>query len=1565
MNTIKVYLAESGRVADLKKDFPLYQGQYQNKLLNVFVPTSIMAPSFTSQSASGVVLADYVASTSVKIGMTYTARDGSIKVSKNYYMRYLKTLTYQGIEYALYERKLPQEFTLYAGQGANAPILIANVVNIEQQTENGSPVVLSVITSQTCALDVMASTNLDQDESIEPSELDNINAQLNALNGILPTKQDKVDNAISLPQFQSQKSVVGALNDIGGQTAANTSDIDSNTTDISELQTRVTNLEDTLSGAETPIGTLRGGALPTDAQLTNFTISQVARQPRPNDSVIFILVLAGATNKNYKYIYSSQGLWNGYEIPPIEQAENGSLGIIRGTYGVRSTNNILVDITGGEIKGIYYLDSNGIFHNIRTKINLFDVTQTNIINGKQVVGISTKAIQDQLGDVINLTYAKQSDVYTKTESDNKYLPSTYTNIYYYSASGLVDDIPTTPVSGIQFTKTVNTVGTTNIFSINRALEGNYNFTKNSTDISALWVSANRDCTLEFRLTTNIQKQGTPTTLLSAELTGEIVLTANTPTLISIPAVYSALGNAEFKASAGDIFTKTFDVITTESTATTIDVYSNAVYPSTFNLAAQSIVFDINTIDGLKPINIAQSDWTDNNDGTYSVVIPQTRHQQAPSTNYMLALQEMVAANTYQRVAFTPTIDTDGNITITAYEAVACVLLIGSAIASEERGILTLTNPTTLPNINYSEYGALRVIQTEAPTALTLPAPINVSKFYTFFIANDQTSTFNILFNGSIIEKGVGMQFKWNGANWVLGEQSTATDEVYDKDKSQLLSKTLTDIQADVSANATKITNLENNKLSVDLGNVILDSLKEKVFDCDLNIVKYTETKTAVDLTSLDYDEFYKVQLVFDFDNDNETITQTIPVPQNTTFDIYIALGNNATTHTGCQLILSPVAGVKINGTGSPITLTQDGFVGTLEPTTSGWTWVDKTKVIPPTQNGITLDNGTTALHDVQKIKLDPPSGLEYSQDTTEQNSAILRIKPNILMRLNADAYLAQLNDNEYINPATAHALDAKIWGDNVLYGGGSYVYDERTTKSVIVNPVENENQTPYKLKFVVDFGDAPALSDGYVEAYIQDNTTDTILTDDNGNPMGVKVQFKQGQTMNRLVIGAIKTFDVSTKIGFVVENGFNEVLELTEQTYYCVQALSETKKVSPADNKFDIATGLRWVEDFRYYYTDLLDTAWLKNETIAEATLPAGAYNYNDGLHLDVVNPVKISATGGSVKLEDDGTNLMYCGFGKVFDRIDTANLKGKTLNMTFKGTNKTDAWNMCLLLYTGDNAGQFTTRIVNGYSNGQMVLNTGWTSSSQIFITEDISGDHEVTGTFNIPNTNFNRMAILLVPVGNQQPNSIEFSQFNASLTNGFTYHSITPTISVREEALRYNNNYAKFEFTTQGFQVVRYTINSGATKLPFGVKVNGTAKIDNVSCWVDNSKLKGEGGLFFTNKDKVSMRMQVPIHRGEGAVAGTNETLTLSLYRRTAGTNTDPFNIANFTQIAGTTQSFTIKPTDTDTFYLNYIAQFTFNKAGETLILVGQSSHDMGSYINITQSMPLITNIQGIELV
>lgn len=1347
-----------------------------------------------------------------------------------------------------------------------------------------------------------------------------------------------------------EKTIVGAINEVDKNTDSNTANIESNDRDISDLQTRVTTIENTMAGAETPVGTMKGTTLPTDDELSAFTVAQLGRNPKPNDSIIFVLEIVGATDKNYKYIYGGNNEWSGYEIPPIEQASNGSLGTIKGTFGIGSTNNVLVDITGGEIKNVYYKDSEGVYRNIQTKINLIDVLQTNIVNGTQVVGISTKALQDQLGNVINLTYAKQSDVYTKSESDSKYLPITYTNIYYYSAEGFVEDVPTTPPSGIQFTKTVNAIGTANVFSIDRVLTGNYNFTKNSTDRSAIWVSADRKCSVQFRLTTKVKKAGQTETLLSAELTNEIALAANTPTLIEISSIYSALGNNSLKANAGDTFTKSLDVITTESTATTINVYSNAVYPSTFNLVAQSITFDVNTLNGMKSINVLTTDWTANADGTFSVTIPQTRHQQAPNTNYFIDLQELVAANTYERIAFSAKIDTDGNITLTTTEKLDCVLLIASSINEEERGILTLTNPVALPAIDYTTFGALRIEQTEIATALTLPAPADVGKFATFFVSNSATSTNDISVNGEEISKGSGMQFKWNGASWQVGEQPTDTDEVFDKDKNQLLSKTLQDMQAATSNNAVTI----NSKLDDDLGNVDLNGLSEKVFDCNLNKSIYRETSTGVDLTALEYDGQYNIMLLFDFSADNQTIIQNIPQALNSTVDIRLALQQGSTYHKGCKVVLTPVNGATINGTTTAIELTTDGYNGTLKPTTDGGWQFDKVG-----------DNAVLKVNEnaTAQLVVDSASGLEVYDDGA--NKTGLRIKPAILAKANADNFYAKLNGSEYINKGGI--IDGKIWCDDIEASGSAYVYGDRNTKSVICQAIGDDTETAFSIKFVADFGDFEAQSDGYVAIFAQDNSTGTILTDDNGQPLGVKEYFKTGDKITRLVAYGIKTFSSMVKVGFVVENGFNEVLELTQDTCYSIQSLQSGKQVSAGDNAFDIATGLRWNKQFRYYYNDLLELDWLKNETVAEQTVPVGAYNYNDGLHLDVItNPLKFAVGSGTVKIEDNG-NIMFCAFGRVFDRIDTANLKGKTLNVAFKGENKNSAWDMRLLTYSGANAGVFDSKIVTGMTNDTLTLASGWTQVSSIFITEDVSGEHEVNGTFAIPTTAFDRMAIVITPNAQQNPNAIVINDFNASLTNGFTDRELILGTSVREEHLRYDRTYLKLEDNSQGYAQVRYTINSGATKLPFGDKVSGNGAVKLVKIWQDNAKLTGEGGLNFTNKDKVTMRVRIPLHRGEGATGV--ETTTFAIYRRSAGTDTEDianptnFDIANFAEIAGTSQSFVVE--GTDTAYVNYITSFSLNKNGETIIFVGKTTHDMGSYIDITTKTPLITNIQGIEIV
>lgn len=131
MLTTKIYLAESGRVANLDKDFPIYQGQYNNILLNVFVPTNSLAPAYKILNIDYTLSDPFLSGTAVEIGVQSVERNGSIRKSKTYYMRYVKTLKKGNTEYALFERKMPKEFTFFSGSGTNAPKLVINVENIE------------------------------------------------------------------------------------------------------------------------------------------------------------------------------------------------------------------------------------------------------------------------------------------------------------------------------------------------------------------------------------------------------------------------------------------------------------------------------------------------------------------------------------------------------------------------------------------------------------------------------------------------------------------------------------------------------------------------------------------------------------------------------------------------------------------------------------------------------------------------------------------------------------------------------------------------------------------------------------------------------------------------------------------------------------------------------------------------------------------------------------------------------------------------------------------------------------------------------------------------------------------------------------------------------------------------------------------------------------------------------------------------------------------------------------------------------------------------------------------
>lgn len=176
MNEIKIYLKTSGRIAELYKDFDLYEGCYRNSQMSVYVPKSLL---YENEDGTFANL--------VKTGAILTAPDGTKLTTKSYYLDYVKTETVVGIAYAVYTIITPKEFCVYSG----TQTVVVNVESIDN-TDKDNQKIISVTTTQTANLIVLESAYLGQDELIEPTELDKIKATLKEIEGQIPGMEEDI-----------------------------------------------------------------------------------------------------------------------------------------------------------------------------------------------------------------------------------------------------------------------------------------------------------------------------------------------------------------------------------------------------------------------------------------------------------------------------------------------------------------------------------------------------------------------------------------------------------------------------------------------------------------------------------------------------------------------------------------------------------------------------------------------------------------------------------------------------------------------------------------------------------------------------------------------------------------------------------------------------------------------------------------------------------------------------------------------------------------------------------------------------------------------------------------------------------------------------------------------------------------------------------------------------------------------------------------------------------------------------------------------------------------------------
>lgn len=254
---------------------------------------------------------------------------------------------------------------------------------------------------------------------------------------------NKQDKAINIPGITA-KTVEGALTELDGESSAHAESIRNLTAADEGLANRVNNLEQSAYGGETPIGTYPSGStLPTQEQLTAFVQQEVSRAPKLGDVVLFTQIVAGGTDKSYKFMYTATG-WSNYVIPTVESATNTDKGILQGTLG-DTTGNVQVSIVDGKVAdilvkdGTTYKSIKTLLDGLVTKINTAQNTADNVIKKYNNVEFTLVSSTDTTMDKFPCKYTANIEGVTINNVADVYFSALQIPLEIFSSYVQVED----------------------------------------------------------------------------------------------------------------------------------------------------------------------------------------------------------------------------------------------------------------------------------------------------------------------------------------------------------------------------------------------------------------------------------------------------------------------------------------------------------------------------------------------------------------------------------------------------------------------------------------------------------------------------------------------------------------------------------------------------------------------------------------------------------------------------------------------------------------------------------------------------------------------------------------------------------------------------------------------------------------------------------------------------------------------------------------------------------------------------------------------------------------------
>ncbi len=602
----------------------------------------------------------------------------------------------------------------------------------------------------------------------------------------------------------------------------------------------------------------------------------------------------------------------------------------------------------------------------------------------------------------------------------------------------------------------------------------------------------------------------------------------------------------------------------------------------------------------------------------------------------------------------------------------------------------------------------------------------------------------------------------------------------------------------IAANKKLIDNLKNNKLDVDLGNVDKDGLIEKLTDADVafksQIPKPAPAPSVKPITvgsqEIHESDSHDLTLPYDINKINLQINTEgqpfeVKLPESKAGTlIYLGGVEHPDVQSRGQVVVKMTDGstwqiqggseyimenvketyILLISTGSEYLVTP--MYDLFEEAGSGDITFNDMVGGSLTSNNFNFDR-TLTVHQDKSLYEDEQSDIAVESTSTMELTSknTIGIAPDLLN----DIYG---NDGFYASLSTPIEVlvgrKGKLWFDNVIVPTKGFIQINRDEKSYGLQDALNDDPNisggePILVDVNISLiGTAP--ENGSVTLSLIDTKTNQPVLSSKGKPLTISKSYTGGDLLGNLEIKTLLVEKGVEEIAVEISHSFQSdmiVLKDLDSTIMIqlIKADHQTGEALLASR-----SNIKFLK--RYVGKDFFNLGFYLEKDIPITDIKAGEGMTDiDGVHFYNPTGLKIGVENSILKISDNGKDIPYFNFGKIFTEEDTELLSNGDISSDTVTKTQDDAYRVLMVGYTGDNLDIQNAKIIVGISNMQPQYEKDWELiNDSDFIGEDIKDEFVgKTSVMAVPDK-YKNIAVILVPVSSQIPLNLELKSFKIS---------------------------------------------------------------------------------------------------------------------------------------------------------------------------------------------------------